>query len=529
MKNIKQTIITIHRLLSDLPNNSRGRRYGLYAFFLLDTVATLLNLGVLYGIFYLYLQDRINLGLCLAGLGLSVLFKLWVAYNKIYRQTAIVEQLNIAVTETAFTHVLAKKDDDYNESTFRIEQISGRIARCLVGYFDLFSNLSLFLIVLVLMLFKATLIVALAGYVVLAAVLFRWLNRKKEKTENLLDEYRLKKKQFIGDVIQMRETLTGIGRTKVLPDVFAKVNSKHLHLQRRLREIGLRKNAVLEIFTICYLIVCFLLWTLLYDKEQVLSLLAMMVLLTAQLFPKAIKVLSSYHEMQDNFSFVEQYFALKSQTAEKSYQERGSLYYDEQSFVISDLILQYGERKLFDCASLTLPARGHFILQAPNGSGKSTLLKWIVAKMANTSHKAYYIPQQLHIYHGTILQNIKLFADDYDEEKINNALKLSGFDEVMRRKKYTLSSVIQHHELSGGEKTKLILTAMLYHRDEIAVLLLDEATASLDVESTQYCYHVVRKTMADKLIIEITHELLDCTELSHIDIINQQFCLSQAV
>lgn len=525
MKNIKQTITIIHQLLNDSSNDSKGNRYGLYAFFLLDAVATLLNLGVLYGIFYLYLQNRINLGLCLAALFASVLFKLVVAYLKIHRQAVIIEQLNTAVAEKAFTHVLTKKDEDYSQSEFRVEQLSARVARCLMSYFDLFGNLSLFLIVFVLMLFKATLLVTLVGYVVLAAVLFGWLNRNKEKTENLIDEYRWKKKRFIGDVAQLKDTLTGIGQIDAIPIAFAKVNKKHYRLRRGLREIVLRKNAMMEVFTICYLITCFLLWTLLYDKEQVLSLLAIMVLLTAQLFPKAIRVLGNYHEIRDNFAFVEQYFTLKQQVAEKSYQGRGALHYDEQCFVISELSLQYAERQLFDNASLKLPARGHFILKASNGAGKSTLLKWIVAQMAETPYKAYYIPQQLHIYHGTILANIKLFADAYNEEKVHNALQISGFAEVMTRKNYTLSSIVRHRELSGGERAKLILTSLLYHHDEIAVLLVDEIAANLDAESTRHFYRVVAEMMADKLVIEITHETSYGDNPQHIEIIKGKLLL----
>lgn len=525
MKWITPKITVVHALLNELPKGNKKQHYGLYALFLLDAVATLLNLSVLYGIFYLYLHNRINLGFCLLVLSASVLFKLLLVYLKIHHQTAMLEQLNAVVSEKAFIHVLTKKDEDNHQTAFRVEQLTNRISRCLLSYFDLFGSLFLFLIVFVLTWFKVTLLLTLVGYVVSAAVLFRWLNRKKEKTENLLDTYRLKKKQFISDVTQLKDTLTGIGQIDAMSAAFANVNLKHARLQRFLREITLRKNAMMEVFTICYLIGCFLLWTLLYDKEDVLSLLAIMVLLTAQLFPRAINVLRNYHEMQDNFAFVEQYFKLEQQSAEKTYQGGGTLHYDERSFTISDLTLQYDGRLLFDRANLNLPAYGHFILKAPNGTGKSTLLKWIVGKMANSPVKAYYIPQQLHVYHGTILENIKLFAKNYDEVAIYTALTRSGFADVMTQKGYTLSSTVHHRELSGGEQTKLILASLLYHHDDIAVLLVDEVTANLDAESTRYFYHVLTETMADKLIIEITHEINHSKYLQYIEIINCQFCL----
>lgn len=506
MIELRSKVIAIHKLLDELPENSKKSRYGLYLLFVLDSLAILLNLGLLYGIFYLYLQDRIHIGWCVLALSASILIKLLLSYLKIRHKAAILERLGVVIAEKSFFNLLIKQNGEVNKSVFRAEQLSGRIHHCLTNYFELFANLLLFFIALLLLLFKATIIFTLLVYIILITVVLNRLNHNREKAELLSDKYLLKKRSFIRDVLHLKDRLKAIGQLDDVPTKFSRINTKQQRLKRRVIEFGLSKAAVVEVFTVFYLIACFLLWTMLYDKQQVLSLLAIMVLLTAQLFPRAIKVIHSYHNMQDSFSFVDKYFALKEAKESKGYQAQGMLSYDQQGLNIKHLSLRYGERILLDDAAIRLPSKGHFILKAPNGAGKSTLLKWLVEQIAATSTKTYYIPQWLHIYHGTILENIKLFAADYDQAKVQQALNLSGFAKVMQDKSYTLSSIVSNRQLSGGEKTKLILAGMLYQRENVEVLLIDEAAASLDKVSKQLFYQTLTEQMADKLIIEVSHQ-----------------------
>lgn len=527
MGQIKSKILSMHALLDELPGNSKRKRYFLYLLFLLDALATLLNLGVLYGIFYLYLQGDIHIGWCMLTLFVSIAIKLLLSYLKIQHKLAITKQLSLTITEKSFLKQFNRENQGVNRSVFKVEQLSNRVNRCLMSYFELFANLLLFVVVLVLMSFKVIIITTVFVYVILITVILNRINRNREKTELLVDKYLLKKRNFIYDVMQLRDSVKAVKHTAYVPTKFARINSKHLSLKRRIAELFLRKSVVVEVFTIFYLTVCFLSWTALYDKQQVFSLLALMVLLTAQLFPKAINIINSYHNMQDSFAFVEKYFALKIWQQDKSYQAQGTFRYDQQGLNISDLSLRYDERLLFDGAAISLPNKGYFRLKAPNGAGKSTLLKWLLEQMATTSVKAYYIPQRLHIYHGTILENIKLFAADYDREKVQQALNLSGFAKVMQDKSYTLSSIISNRELSGGEKTKLILTAMLYQRDAIEILLIDEAMANLDQASGLLFYRILNEQMTDKLIIEVSHQSHDTDSQPEIVIANRKLQLKQ--
>lgn len=524
---VKAKISTLHALMNDLSGNSTSRQYHLYGLFVLDSLATLLNYGVLYGIFYLYLQERIDLLLCILALLSSVAIKLLLSYLKIHREAAILEQLSLVISQVAFTHLLNKQDDHQTKTTFRIEQLSHRVSRCLASYFELFANFILFLITFLLILFKPTVILTLLGYVVMIFFLLRFLNKKKQKTEWLYEKYQLSRRYFTEDVLQLKETLKGMAHESYVPSKFASVDRKHFRLKRWLESFGLTRKAAVEVFTIFYLIACFLLWTALYDKEQVLLLVSMMVLLTAQLFPKAIRVVVCYHEMSNHFPFVKKYLDLKTEKMITAYQGEGQLEFDGEALVINQLTLCYDQRLLFEQACLKVSAPGHYILKAPNGSGKSTLLKWLLEEMKGMEIKVYYIPQQLHVFNGSILENIKLFSPRYKEESVWLALKASGFFAVMEEKNYTLSSLISVKELSGGEKAKLILASMIYHQADFSVLLIDEVTANLDKKAKIHFYHTLANRLKDKLIIEITHETAYCQQPHYIHIKNRQLYLTE--
>ena len=164
-----------------------------------------------------------------------------------------------------------------------------------------------------------------------------------------------------------------------------------------------------------------------------------------------------------------------------------------------------------------------------NGSGKSTLLK-IISKLYSTyegdimvnghidihdicfeSHMSHisYIEQMPHLFRGSIADNLFYGDNNYKEEKINHLKKgnLSKFAESLFVLPEGLNTCIidkSGNSISGGEKQKIsIIRELLKDSD---VILLDEATNSLDKNSVKLLYTYLSEIKEEKIIIIVTHQ-----------------------
>ncbi|MCD7935592.1 MAG: ATP-binding cassette domain-containing protein [Tannerellaceae bacterium] len=175
----------------------------------------------------------------------------------------------------------------------------------------------------------------------------------------------------------------------------------------------------------------------------------------------------------------------------------------------------------FENLHLTVNTGDKLALTGRNGSGKSTLLQLIagILKPAAgelfTSSPAWYIPQHTGQYNGlTVAQALsidrKLTAfykilegdpslalyetlnDDWTiEERAQEALEAWGLGHIRP------AGSLQ--QLSGGEKSRLFLSALQLHKPEI--ILMDEPTNHLDLESREMVYRFVRSTSATLVVV----------------------------
>lgn len=150
---------------------------------------------------------------------------------------------------------------------------------------------------------------------------------------------------------------------------------------------------------------------------------------------------------------------------------------------IKELKKEYGDRTVIDIDYLKINDGELAVITGPNGSGKSTLLKLIAKTVKKTqgeialSGDVLYLPQQSIALSKTVLGNIMYCAkgSKADSRKRAEELIAQMGLEALKDKKAT--------GLSGGELQKTALCRLLINKCDL--LLLDEPTASADIESTE--------------------------------------------
>ena len=194
--------------------------------------------------------------------------------------------------------------------------------------------------------------------------------------------------------------------------------------------------------------------------------------------------------------------------------------------LLRDVSFSYENRAmLFNRMNLKLKKGIITAIAGASGSGKSTLCDLIIGFIKPDAEKilvdgkdmheldAYkwrrtvgYISQESFIFNTTIKENISLGKPGgASDAEIINVAKLAGAHEFieMLPEKYDTAIGERGVNLSGGQRQRIAIARALVRNPK--VIILDEATNSLDYKSEQHILSMLKSLSGDKMIIIITH------------------------
>lgn len=120
-----------------------------------------------------------------------------------------------------------------------------------------------------------------------------------------------------------------------------------------------------------------------------------------------------------------------------------------------------------------------------------------------------YVPQSIYLLDDTIRRNIALGVrdEDIDEDALWTAVRTAQLESFIARQPQGLESVIGEHgaRLSGGERQRIGIARALYNDPQ--VLVLDEATSSLDNATEKAVIQAVEALKGERTIVMIAHRL----------------------
>lgn len=115
--------------------------------------------------------------------------------------------------------------------------------------------------------------------------------------------------------------------------------------------------------------------------------------------------------------------------------------------------------------------------------------------------------QDVTLFNNTVMENIRVGKKDATDEEVLNAARLANCDEFVRGLPNGYDTVIGENgsELSGGERQRISI-ARAFLKDA-PIILLDEATASLDVENETKVQGALSRLIKNKTVMVIAHRM----------------------
>ena len=182
------------------------------------------------------------------------------------------------------------------------------------------------------------------------------------------------------------------------------------------------------------------------------------------------------------------------------------------------------EKKALDCVSLNFPDTGLVFVVGKSGSGKSTLLNIIGGLDKEDSGEVivdgkslkYFKNEDYDYYRneyiGFVHQEANLIPDYNVYENIMIALKLKemkiSYEDCDKLLDYLSLNGLGNrniNELSGGEKMRVSIARALVKNPKI--LICDEPTGSLDLETGNQIFKILKSVSKDRLVIVVTHDI----------------------
>ena len=117
------------------------------------------------------------------------------------------------------------------------------------------------------------------------------------------------------------------------------------------------------------------------------------------------------------------------------------------------------------------------------------------------------VTQNIILFNDSIKNNIAYGSKNANDKELVNALKSANLYDLVSKLDRGINTIIGENgiKLSGGEKQRLSIARALVKNPQI--LILDEATASLDSESEKKVHHAIDNVIKDRTVIVIAHRL----------------------
>ena len=214
---------------------------------------------------------------------------------------------------------------------------------------------------------------------------------------------------------------------------------------------------------------------------------------------------------------------------------------NEGRIVFQDVDFNYhSTRSILKKFNLEIVSKESVALVGASGSGKTTMIKLLlrmvdvsaghifidgqnISKMTQESlwENISMVPQDPILFHRSLMENIRYGKADATDEEVFRAAKLARCHDFIVETDFGYETFVGERgiKLSGGERQRIAIARAILRNAKI--LVLDEATSSLDSNSENLIQEALAELMKDKTVIVVAHRLSTIRKMDRIIVIDE--------
>ena len=267
--------------------------------------------------------------------------------------------------------------------------------------------------------------------------------------------------------------------------------------------------------------------------SQFLPMISLFVLALYRLLPSVNRIISGYNTLVYYYKSID----AVDETFRLPYENLASETIKfEKRFELKNVSFSFQDQIALEKINLTFKKGEKIAFLGESGSGKSTLANLIIGlyrpdegeikidgvlldetNLQNWRSQIGYIPQQVYLFDGTVAENV-CFGRSLDKDFLKKVLIQANIFDFLQTKD-SLNTMVGEGgiQISGGQKQRIAIARALYGRPEI--LVLDEATSSLDNNTQSIIMDEIFKISQNKTLLIISHRqstIIGCNKIYYL-------------
>ncbi|OTO26284.1 thiol reductant ABC exporter subunit CydD [Enterococcus sp. 3C7_DIV0644] len=307
-------------------------------------------------------------------------------------------------------------------------------------------------------------------------------------------------------------------------------------------KVGILSTFALDFFTTLSIAVVAVLLGLRLINEGILLFPALTILILAPEYFLPIRDFSSdYHATLDGKNAMTAVTEILHQPEAQVPAVTVPRWQEDTQLTIDQLAFSYEEKAALRDINLNVTGFKKIGIIGLSGSGKSTLINTLSGflvpdsgeitlggaqttafRQASWQEQLIYIPQNPYIYRLTLQENVAFYQPTATKEAVLKAIEVAGLTELLAELPQGLDTMLGEGErhLSGGQAQRIAL-ARAFLDQQRKILLFDEPTAHLDIETEVALKERMLPLMENRLVFFATHRLHWMEEMDEIIVMDQ--------
>ncbi|WP_435356639.1 peptidase domain-containing ABC transporter [Emticicia sp. SJ17W-69] len=356
-------------------------------------------------------------------------------------------------------------------------------------------------------------------------LIYRFNKPVIEAQRNLMSAYALRESNYISTLQGIR-TIKNFNKQPFFSQLNRAFYGNFQDKVFSLGKIDIRISIISSIASVIFLvsILAYLCYEVLHGKMKIGEMMAVLGM-ASSLMPSISNLALLAIPINEAKIAFDRMFEFVSIPSEK---EEGVEIKEFKSLIVNNLSFRFaGRKQLFNNISFEIRKGECVAIIGESGSGKSTLSQILekfyepengqilinnkseLSKIQTNSWRKILgiIPQEIHLFNGTVIENICIGEIPKDLSEFMAFCKEYGFEDFINNLPQGIMTIVGEEgiNLSGGQKQIIALLRVLYKKPQL--LILDEATSALDRNIEKILMNLLKKLKSEIGILFISHRL----------------------